>query len=222
MDFTVLAATSVLGDLSDKCPPAEACRDAFERMSKATVKMCLSTTGFGSPTTLFNTQHRHGMHQDGPAADDAPVQLEQQSLPRRRPRKNTSLGDYVGNETLSGQGLGSRFEERQANKEKIMGPQTLAYVPPSDGNTFEQQTKDSDAAQSDPPSNLLSLGFEDHLDETYDALDSDLLLTSDESMVYDTEFGTNLGFGSEHDWSDGMQLDIFDGFFFGGNAGSSV
>ncbi|CAG8267812.1 unnamed protein product [Penicillium nalgiovense] len=31
-----------------KCPPAEACRDAFERMSKATVQMCLSTTGFGS------------------------------------------------------------------------------------------------------------------------------------------------------------------------------
>ena len=31
----------------EKCPPAEACRDAFERMSKATIKMCLSTTGFG-------------------------------------------------------------------------------------------------------------------------------------------------------------------------------
>lgn len=48
MDFTVLSATSVLEDLADKCPPAEACRDAFDRMSKATVKMCLDTTGFGS------------------------------------------------------------------------------------------------------------------------------------------------------------------------------
>lgn len=46
-DFTVLAATSVLGDLMTKCPPAEACRDAFERMSKATVQMCMSTQGFG-------------------------------------------------------------------------------------------------------------------------------------------------------------------------------
>ncbi|KAH0839001.1 hypothetical protein AYO21_11657 [Fonsecaea monophora] len=46
-DFTVLAATSVLGDLMEKCPPAEACRDAFERMSKATVQMCMSTPGFG-------------------------------------------------------------------------------------------------------------------------------------------------------------------------------
>lgn len=51
MDFTVLSATSVLEDLADKCPPAEACRDAFDRMSKATVKMCLTTTGFGSRTS---------------------------------------------------------------------------------------------------------------------------------------------------------------------------
>ncbi|KAI1965306.1 hypothetical protein LOZ58_001152 [Ophidiomyces ophidiicola] len=47
VDFTVLGAVSVLEDLMEKCPPAEACRDAFERMSKATVQMCLSTTGFG-------------------------------------------------------------------------------------------------------------------------------------------------------------------------------
>ncbi|KAJ5245441.1 hypothetical protein N7489_005537 [Penicillium chrysogenum] len=52
VDFTVLAATSVLGDLMHKCPPAEACRDAFERMSKATVQMCLSTTGFGSQVDM--------------------------------------------------------------------------------------------------------------------------------------------------------------------------
>ncbi|PYH45700.1 uncharacterized protein BP01DRAFT_423122 [Aspergillus saccharolyticus JOP 1030-1] len=56
VDFTVLAATSVLGDLMHKCPPAEACRDAFERMSKATVQMCLSTTGFGSQVDLARIQ----------------------------------------------------------------------------------------------------------------------------------------------------------------------
>ncbi|KAJ5578612.1 uncharacterized protein N7459_007576 [Penicillium hispanicum] len=57
VDFTVLAATSVLGDLMHKCPPAEACRDAFERMSKATVQMSLSTTGFGSQVDLSRVQH---------------------------------------------------------------------------------------------------------------------------------------------------------------------
>ena len=52
MDFTILAATSVLSDLIEKCPPAEACRDAFVRMSKATVTMCMNSTGFGSQSNL--------------------------------------------------------------------------------------------------------------------------------------------------------------------------
>lgn len=59
VDFTVLAATSVLGDLIDKCPPAEACRDAFDRMSKATIQMCMSTTGFGQQALRAIPQSRH-------------------------------------------------------------------------------------------------------------------------------------------------------------------
>lgn len=58
VDFTILAATSVLGDLIDKCPPAEACRDAFDRMSKATVQMCMSTTGFSSSAQGLNSRRR--------------------------------------------------------------------------------------------------------------------------------------------------------------------
>ena len=46
----------MLDDLTEKCPPAEACRDAFVRMSKATIKMCLSTTGFGARGGLGNSQ----------------------------------------------------------------------------------------------------------------------------------------------------------------------
>ncbi|KAK0943252.1 hypothetical protein LTR29_005236 [Friedmanniomyces endolithicus] len=52
VDFTVLVATSVLTDLISKCPPAEACRDAFTRMSKATISMVMGTTGFGNASTL--------------------------------------------------------------------------------------------------------------------------------------------------------------------------
>ena len=60
VDFTILAATSVLGDLIEKCPPAEACRDAFDRMSKATVKMCMSTTGFSSSAQgLCSRREKH-------------------------------------------------------------------------------------------------------------------------------------------------------------------
>ncbi|KAK4193696.1 positive regulator of purine utilization [Podospora australis] len=47
VDFTILAATSVFTDLMDKCPPAEACRDAFDRTVKATLKMVNARGGFG-------------------------------------------------------------------------------------------------------------------------------------------------------------------------------
>lgn len=53
----------------------------------------------------------------------------------------------------------------------------------------------------------------------------DFLMTNDDATLYDGQFGMNLGFGEEHDWSDGVQLDLFDGFFFGagnGNAGNNV
>lgn len=46
VEYTVQAATSVLADLMEKCPPAHACSDAFDRMSKASIKMSLPTTGF--------------------------------------------------------------------------------------------------------------------------------------------------------------------------------
>jgi hypothetical protein len=52
VDFTALAGTSVLEDLVVFCPPARACHDAFSRMTKATIKMCLATTGFGKQTRL--------------------------------------------------------------------------------------------------------------------------------------------------------------------------
>ncbi|EGR51909.1 N-terminal binuclear Zn cluster-containing protein, partial [Trichoderma reesei QM6a] len=49
VDFTVLAAKSVFTDMIDKCPPAETCRDAFDRTAKATIQMATSKGGFGLP-----------------------------------------------------------------------------------------------------------------------------------------------------------------------------
>ncbi|EXJ82945.1 hypothetical protein A1O3_06762 [Capronia epimyces CBS 606.96] len=85
-DFTVLAATSVLGDLMEKCPPAEACRDAFERMSKATVQMCMSTPGFGFSLERDEPRQslsRQSSHQNAPT----PMQVDSYSQSRapRRP-----------------------------------------------------------------------------------------------------------------------------------------
>ncbi|KAF2020827.1 hypothetical protein BU24DRAFT_416501 [Aaosphaeria arxii CBS 175.79] len=77
VDFTVLAATSVLGDLIEKCPPAEACRDAFDRMSKATISMCMSSGGFGPsalralPQNHAHTQKAHPSNATFMPASDA-------------------------------------------------------------------------------------------------------------------------------------------------------
>lgn len=42
----------------DKCPPAETCRDAFDRTAKATIKMASSSGGFGSPVQQSRRQRR--------------------------------------------------------------------------------------------------------------------------------------------------------------------
>ncbi|KAG9236813.1 fungal-specific transcription factor domain-containing protein [Amylocarpus encephaloides] len=87
VDFTILAATSVLGDLMDKCPPAEACRDAFDRMSKATVQMCMSTTGFSSSAQGLNSR-RHSSNQrvHGPDNDHLSNANNGSQLQRRQSR----------------------------------------------------------------------------------------------------------------------------------------
>ncbi|KAI0192488.1 fungal-specific transcription factor domain-containing protein [Astrocystis sublimbata] len=60
VDFTILAATSVFTDLIDKCPPAEACRDAFDRTAKATIKMANSNGGFGNHLLNRHTRGSKG------------------------------------------------------------------------------------------------------------------------------------------------------------------
>lgn len=35
------------------------------------------------------------------------------------------------------------------------------------------------------------------------------------------DLGFDLGLDGEHDWSDGTQFDLFDGFFFGGTGGTT-
>lgn len=60
VDFTILAATSVFSDLIEKCPPAEACRDAFDRTAKATIKMANAKGGFGQAALSHSHSHSHG------------------------------------------------------------------------------------------------------------------------------------------------------------------
>lgn len=75
VDFTILAATSVLTDLMSNCPPAEACRDAFTRMAKATITMCMSTTGFGVASSLGSQTL-----EDSPVSYVSPGQLSNDGM----------------------------------------------------------------------------------------------------------------------------------------------
>src|SRR4051794_32262263 len=105
VDFTILAATSVLGDLIEKCPPAEACRDAFDRMSKATVQMCMSTTGFGSSAQGLNSRRRSHSQQEGSpraspsrSADYFNANNGSKPAPNKRPKPifDMGLNDLLG------------------------------------------------------------------------------------------------------------------------------
>lgn len=103
VDFTILAATSVLGDLIEKCPPAEACRDAFNRMSKATVQMCMSTTGFSSSVSAQGFSSRSQpprSRTDEHMNPDyfGPTSANQFATSNARTHKNSSKPNRLSNE----------------------------------------------------------------------------------------------------------------------------
>ncbi|TAQ85825.1 hypothetical protein B7494_g5831 [Chlorociboria aeruginascens] len=100
VDFTILAATSVLGDLIEKCPPAEACRDAFDRMSKATVQMCMSTTGFSSSAQGLNSRRKASHHTHPNDSNGGDYFNKTTSISRRQanrgPTSNSNPGSTAG------------------------------------------------------------------------------------------------------------------------------
>ncbi|KAM4056838.1 fungal specific transcription factor [Hirsutella rhossiliensis] len=90
VDFTVLAAKSVFTDMIDKCPPAETCRDAFDRTAKATIKMASSSGGFG-PRPGSHHAHRHMSWAPGPGVASSTA-LQQQQLTRHGHSKSADQG----------------------------------------------------------------------------------------------------------------------------------
>jgi hypothetical protein len=204
VDFTILAATSVLGDMIDKCPPAETCRDAFDRMSKATVQMCMSTTGFGSSGEGLDT---HSIQpKEDPDRADHPV-------PSSRPKHNfdMSLSDLLNTSPHPPSGRPSIKSESSHN----------------DSHPFHQLQNHSQPIPSqDPeilsyPASTTAGGGAGYQDFTY-ALPSDTdlgFLSGWEQDMHDG-FGHGLVWESvDHDFSEGERgglPDPFGGFYFGG------
>ena len=198
VDFNILAATSVLGDLVEKCPPAEACRDAFDRMAKATVQMCMTTSSLSAAPGLAPLRAP-----DAPAAPPPPRPRLQFGSPSdlytASPPSAASIGGGVKSESLGGDVT-------------TAGSSTQMLAP-----------KDQAAAPSDER-DLAFLGDGGLGVEGGDAYGGygDMVM-SGMSVEYlgDAGGGLELGFGwgadgEGHDFGDGAnQLDFFDGFYFG-------
>ncbi|KAI8935537.1 hypothetical protein NX059_008107 [Plenodomus lindquistii] len=159
VDFTVLAATSVLGDLIDKCPPAEACRDAFDRMSKATIQMCMSTTGFGaqalrhipqpqqyhprpsstSPTATYTSTSDADAEMQGYSSQNNAnyfSQHQQQRSRRPTPRFDMNLKDLFSSDETD-----KRSFSRVSNQVNAMRPPPPPIKPDPSSSHLSQQTQ---------------------------------------------------------------------------------
>jgi len=107
VDFTVLIAYSVLTDLMENCAPAEACRDAFMRMSKVTISMVMSTTGFGNSSTLgsqpLNSLHGYFSRKGGRQHSASPATSQAQPSPfkAQMPQFDLNLKDLFSAEEIA-------------------------------------------------------------------------------------------------------------------------
>ena len=217
-------------------------------MSKATVKMCVSTTGFGSQVKFAKQR------QD----DDSPIPAQHkfdQRIPppstfstmssRPPPQFDYDLKTLFTEDAQNGRMFHRPSQNWQAPLLNIAPNQapTYAYTP-SDGSTPPALSTASTTTNTtaNPPqgqmttpnpifdSSLLPNSFPPSNDvsnsgpTTYDNYDFDFLMnndTTDTNAIFSGDVGANLGFDGQHDWVDGGgQLpDLFGGFFFGPPAG---
>ena len=238
VDFTILAAKSVFTDMIDKCPPAEACRDAFDRTARATIKMANVNGGFGAQAR--QKQKPNGPLQDGPSMDwqSSSGSPSTTSLPNQAGR---TIG--LDMENLSSPAM-------SANKETHISPQVSttkledgyaapraqlqAGLSPADGGPPTQEVSPIDPALLTTPSfgtamahqrtgNYLSQPNAFQPGSDYPDLQSMEFLQGVQGGAPSGDLGglDPLGFGLSWDAGlnqdlDGQQVNPFDGFFFGG------
>ncbi|KAI1436086.1 fungal-specific transcription factor domain-containing protein [Xylaria sp. CBS 124048] len=281
VDFTILAATSVLSDLISKCPPAEACRDAFDRTAKATIKMANANGGFGQvlnrhnhlpkgkngSTDYINAIEAKANHQkpnpyssgDQPSSrnaigyeasphepysahrpvaqmpamnpgTEAPpyrvnmpnIKSEHDAFPRIRPIPGTgaSSGAIMAmastseidpillpsdSPQMNSPGSVSSMTPKSTHQQYVpqvsnasMLPTSLAPYAPGPGALSFNDLRDMEFLQYQP--------------------NADGFMNPDVQM----DMGFGIGWeGIHHDFSEGQQVDLFDGFFFGAQQGGS-
>ena len=213
VEYTVHAATSVLADLVEKCPPAEACKDAFDRMSKATIKMGLSTTGFMAPLdeqVSRRTQQDYHSPLSPPPIKGEPSHQSSVRPTRPPPHFDMNLRDLFP-ETQDGRSFDGSFGHWQSSAPNIFRTQAASQVHQAP-NFAAAQPQYVPILQQPAPTSHASLGNDSYSFPN----DLDLLLVDDDTAIFDGNPGLDLGFTGDHNWADGAQVDLFDGFFFGG------
>ncbi|KAH8680904.1 fungal-specific transcription factor domain-containing protein [Xylariales sp. PMI_506] len=266
VDFTILAAISVFSDLVEKCPPAEACRDAFDRTAKATVKMATQTGGFGLPQAQPN--HSQRASHDYISAREATANRHKHHQRLSLEQNQASRSPYeIPLDGYAPQNRGPQTPSLQSSPFSLTMPQVKTEP---DGYSMirgvPRQTDEQDQSAIDPvllpspsaaqhtsqsPISVSSLStntaqpaglnnfirsppgtFNNNSNNTpgqvsySDLQGMDFLQGLQNASSTDGEAGADvqqmdLGFGlgwegMHHDFSDGQQVDLFDGFFFGG------
>lgn len=236
VDFTILAAKSVFTDLIDKCPPAETCRDAFDRTAKATIKMANSTGGFNSvPPRKMRENRFEWSSASGDGASTSTV-----SVPRRRQQHQSqqnnfqmdlALSDTLSSPSVSVAGDLPPRNSPRATDFSMMAPgqgspseidPSFVASPPVPRRIAAQRTGSGGSFMTQQQQQAYNMAEYPDI-QTMDFFQS--LQANPNGEIGGSGDGAtpqlDLGFGinwdnMHHDFSDGQQMNIFDGFFFGG------
>lgn len=142
VDFTVLAAKSVFTDMIDKCPPAETCRDAFDRTAKATLKMATANGGFGTMNPRPRRQRRETTTWvTAPVPDVSSIKS---SASHHRPQASDGRGyqfDLAMGDNISSPGISAGGDTSSQNTPLLMK-----------SKTFDSDTLMSEARRHSGPS----------------------------------------------------------------------
>lgn len=247
VDFTVLAAKSVFTDMIDKCPPAETCRDAFDRTARATIKMASSNGGFGSTAQAPRRQRAQstnwGTNPESTTSTPKPQHRTRQS--DHQPFNfDLSLSDTLSSPTLSVTGeVASRTSpplSQAKNFDTDYMMQSQGSRSPGDAGMKQDTGAGSSSAggprrlaSQQPSGGNTFMGQQFGLQGSMDYPDTqtmDFLQTL--GATPNGEFGNvdqaqvDLGFGMNweglpNDYGDNQQMNPFDTFFFGGQQSGS-
>jgi len=217
VEYTIQAATSVLADLVEKCPPAEACKDAFDRMSKATIKMSLSTTGFKPSLSEHVARSTQQDYKSSPTPQIVKSEVSQEASirpTRPPPQFDMNLQDLFP-ELRDGRTFDGGFGHWQSPASHILPMQPIPrYVQaPNDSNASSHYDADVTHSTANPSMKPLN-------DPYTFTNDLDFLMTNESTAMYGGNPGLDFGSTGDHGWADGTQVDLFDGFFFGGTHSS--